>query len=372
LPSTFNFPGTMKYFRYPVFSLSALLFLIALTLLPSCGRKGALIVPGTVLPAAVTDLKAEPRAGAIILSFTMPEKNTKGDPLTDLAGFVIMRAEMPEDKDECPCKFEKAGYVDLEFPKDALIKGKKVVWADRGPGLIFGRKYAYKAAAENTGGFTGEESAAVYARYLMPPVKPAGLAARALNRAALITWEPVTRDEAGNTITDIAGYNVYRAVAAGETAQAPVNPAPVTGERYEDFNLTNNVTYYYTVTALRGKEPPLTEGDAAGAVAVTPSDKEPPAPPVGLQAVPGEGMALLSWEPGPEPDIAGYFIYRLAEGEKEFKRLNEAPYARVTYRDQEVTPGVTYTYEVTAADTASPPNESPRSEGVTVKIPERE
>jgi predicted small lipoprotein YifL len=358
--------------RHPFLSLLALLFLIALALLPSCGRKGALIVPGTVLPRAVTDCKAEPRAGAIILSFTMPDKNTKGDPLTDLAGFVIMRAEIPEDKEECPCKFEKVGYVDIEYPKDALIKGKRVVWADRGPALIFGRKYAYKAAAVNASNFTGEESAAAYARFLMPPAKPAGLAARALNRAALITWEPVTRDEAGNTITDIAGYNVYRVAAACETAQSPVNPAPVSGERYEDFNLANNTTYYYTVAALRGKEPPLTEGDASVAAAVTPSDKEPPAPPVGLQAVPGEGMTLLSWEPGPEPDIAGYFIYRRAEGEKEFRRLNEAPYTRVTYRDPEVAPGVTYTYEVTAADTASPPNESPRSEGVMVKIPERE
>lgn len=359
--------GITKFPGHHALYLPALLLALLLAILPSCGRKGPLIVPGTVLPLAVTDLHAEPKDGAIILSFTMPDKNTKGDPLTDLAGIVILRAELPKDKEECPCQFEKVGYVDLEYPDGALVKGKKVVWADRGPGLIFGRKYSYKAAAVNTGNFQGETSAAVIVSFLMPPLKPEGFGGRALNKSALLTWSPVTRDEGGNDITDMAGYNVYRVLKAGP-AETPVNSAPVRGEKYEDFGLTNNGTYYYYVAALRGKEPPFTEGDAAGPFSVTPSDKEPPAPPQGLVAVPGEGAVFLSWEPGPEPDISGYNVYRKAEGESGFRRL-AGPDTRITYKDTEVAPGGTYTYAVTAVDNAVPPNESPFSEVTTAKLP---
>ncbi|HEX7630467.1 MAG TPA: hypothetical protein VF431_09000, partial [Candidatus Methylomirabilis sp.] len=55
-----------------------------LLLLPGCGRRGAPVAPHVVGPAAVQSLQAEPRGTAILLTWTRPNRNQDGSPLTDL------------------------------------------------------------------------------------------------------------------------------------------------------------------------------------------------------------------------------------------------------------------------------------------------
>ncbi|MGA2192621.1 MAG: hypothetical protein ABSG42_04490 [Nitrospirota bacterium] len=338
----------------------------ALVLTVACGRKGDIIIPGSVLPGVPADLKAALTSGTVLLAFEMPNKNTKGDPLTNLAGFEITRAEMPGGQEGCQCNFEKVGYVDLDLPAPALVQGKRVVWAENPGALIFGRKYAYKVSAVNKDGFKGVEAGPVVVIFLMPPEAPRGLSVRPGNRVVYLNWSAVTKDEGGTRLDDFAGYNLYR--VAGESLPRPVNAVPVKAARYEDSGLKNNETYRYTVAALRGKEPPFTEGPSAGPVGVTPSDKEPPLPPTGLRAVPGEGVVLISWEPNSEPDIAGYNLYRETAGGAP-EKLTPAPQTRITYTDSTVSRGATYIYYVTAVDNAVPPNESGPSEKLRITIP---
>lgn len=338
-----------------------------ISLLPACGRKGDLIIPGTVLPQPATNLKAEPKGDAVILSFTMPAKNTKGDPLTDLAGFDVLRAVDEESDEGCKCKLEKVAFIDLEYPKGAEVSGKKIVWADRG-GLVFGRKYLYKVVGVNKDDYRGAESNQAEARPLLPPGRPEQLTARPGNRSVVLEWAPVRNLDNGSPLEDIAGYNVYRSTEKGGKP-APVNTAPVTDERFEDTGLVNGSAYYYSVSALRGKEAPFAEGRTSETVAATPSDKEPPAPPAGLQAVPGDKAVMLSWDISPEADIKGYILYRRAGEENDFRPLAGEPSNSITYSDTGVEPGKTYYYAVTAVDSADPPNESIRSMEVAVTMP---
>ncbi len=329
--------------------------LIIAAFIASCGRKGDLIIPGTVLPKPVTGLSVELKSAAVILSWTAPDKNTRDDPLTDLAGFLVLRADVPSGDAGCPCAFQKVGYVDLEYPKSAAINGRKVVWAD-GTG-IFGRRYVYRVMPMNTDGFYGQATQTLPVDFLMPPEKISDLTASAGNMTALLSWSIPMKDEGGRAMTDLAGYNVYRHEQGVET-KTKINPQPIKENRFTDRGLVNRRTYCYCVTALRGKEPPLTEGDYSEETCVTPAKTQAPPPPEGLRAVGGEGTVFLSWEPSFEPDVAGYNIYRKAAGEGAFKKLNAALIGRITYTDKEVKPGVKYTYYVTAVDNAVPPNES--------------
>jgi hypothetical protein len=346
-----------------------LILAIALMLVTACGRKANVIPPGTILPQTPAALTVEPRGSAVLLAFTAPDKDTKGDPLTDLAGYEVMRAELPEDKDECPCLFQKVAYIDVEAPGQAVINGRRVAWADRGPGLAVGRKYVYKVAAVNKDGYPGPDSAQAAAWLLAPPAAPEDLKALPSSHTASLSWDEVTKDNSGKPIEDIAGYNVYRLRRPDGPLEMPVNQGPVTGREYTDAGLVNGEAYYYRLAALRGKELPYTEGEPAAPVMVTPADVEPPAPPAGLRAVPGDGAVFLSWEPNVEPDLAGYRVYRRAEGEKSPVLLNDTLLTGITYTDAGAPRGKTCYYTVTAVDNATPPNESGPSEAAGVTLP---
>jgi hypothetical protein len=74
----------------------------------------------------------------------------------------------------------------------------------------------------------------------------------------------------------------------------------------------------------------------------------PPAAPTGLAAVPGDTSVSLSWDTHPEPDVAGYRVYR---GD-----ASGGPYSHVadvtvpSYEDTGLANGVTVFYVVTAVD----------------------
>jgi hypothetical protein len=66
--------------------------------------------------------------------------------------------------------------------------------------------------------------------------------------------------------------------------------------------------------------------------------------------------------------VAAYGIYR-AVGSGPFIRVATALVGNTTFVDRDVRPGTTYRYTVTAIDDARKPNESPRSNEVTISTP---
>ncbi|HKX02888.1 MAG TPA: hypothetical protein VJX71_10320, partial [Methylomirabilota bacterium] len=88
--------------------------------------------------------------------------------------------------------------------------------------------------------------------------------------------------------------------------------------------------------------------------------------PTGLVAVPSSGAVRLAWNPSPEPDVATYAVYRAGET-GEFVRIATAIPPATVHVDRDVRAGATYRYAVTAIDRARRPNESARSNVVTVR-----
>jgi fibronectin type 3 domain-containing protein len=85
--------------------------------------------------------------------------------------------------------------------------------------------------------------------------------------------------------------------------------------------------------------------------------------PAGVVPIPGPDYIALSWKANPERDLAGYKVWRKAEGEAEYALLTPDPLLANTFTDTAVEKNKRYEYAISAVDRAG--NESPRSEAVS-------
>jgi hypothetical protein len=98
-------------------------------------------------------------------------------------------------------------------------------------------------------------------------------------------------------------------------------------------------------------------------ITITYADVTPPAVPVGLSVKVRGSDATLNWTADSEPDLDGYNLYRLLNGDR--TKVNSLPLKTTSYPDTGLADG-TYQYELTAIDTSS--NESNASGRVTAII----
>jgi fibronectin type 3 domain-containing protein len=109
-------------------------------------------------------------------------------------------------------------------------------------------------------------------------------------------------------------------------------------------------------------------GEISAAVVIAAANTTPPVAPANLLAVPSPGAVRLAWNPSASPDVAIYAVYRAGET-GDFIRIATTLAGATVYLDRDVRPGTTYRYAITALDNARRPNESPRSNVVSVRVP---
>ena len=113
-------------------------------------------------------------------------------------------------------------------------------------------------------------------------------------------------------------------------------------------------------------------GEPSAPLTFTARDVFPPRPPTRLSSVGSPALGAngpeidLSWQPSPDADLRGYYVYRSAAGEP-FRRLTPKLAEGPAFRDLDVKPGVRYRYRVTAVDETG--NESSPSAVVEDKVP---
>jgi len=346
----------------------------ALTLF-GCGKKGPIVAPERRLPVPPAEMHATVEDRVIVVRWVNPRNRVDNTRLRDLAVTRLFRREEAPGAEPKPAMLSGdrvVGYeeikriaLDAPLPPGVQMDGGMVVVTDE-RGLSFDRRYVYVATAEDSTGRSSAPSPPVGVTFIAAPAAPPGLSVQAGDKEARVRWEAPTTLIDGTPAAGALRYIVLRGV--GEGGLAPLTPAPIAATTYADTGLENELTYRYAVKGVRVESAATAIGPASPAVAVTPVDTTPPSAPTRLIAIPVAGSVRLAWNPSPEDDVAQYAVYR-AEGTGPFTRIAITPAIATIYTDRDVQAGQTYRYAVTALDRAKQPNESPRSNEVSVTVP---
>jgi hypothetical protein len=154
--------------------------------------------------------------------------------------------------------------------------------------------------------------------------------------------------------------------------------ARASGPSFDDASFDWGAPVSYFVRAYTEIHTGIAESGDSPVAAITPADRFPPSPPAGLRAVVSEISVELSWNLSPEPDTAGYNVYRQSvsgpaagrssSGERTKRlKLNQQPLTAPVYSDRDIQRQEQYSYAVTAVDDKG--NESDPGAAVEVRIP---
>ncbi|MCL4502434.1 MAG: fibronectin type III domain-containing protein [Deltaproteobacteria bacterium] len=317
--------------------------------------------PDKVLPAAVREFKLSQEGDSLVLSWLMPRVNLLGQPLTQVAGCRVYRAEVKGVSAETPCpntSFIMYADINLAYPLKGEVRGEAVMFQDRE--LVPDHRYYYRVAAYDQDGYLGGWSPTLNHVWGWLPRAPRDLKAEAGDKQVTLSWPPVTQLSNASPVTALAGYLIWR--RQGNEAWLKVRPEPVIQTTYQDVAVLNEVEYTYKVQAVRRLGGQLLASLDSPTRTAKPVKLTPPPPLLGLLAVATNQGGELHWEPSPVLDLAGYRVYRRGPGEAKLVRLTPQLLAKPYFVDTQVRRGQTYYYYVTAVDNSPRANESLPSE----------
>jgi hypothetical protein len=358
----------------PVFKnkrVAFVLLLILMAVLWGCGRKALPVAPESSVPEAVADLRAWVKEEGVYVSWSFPSRNKDGTRLDDLQGFRVLRQARPlsgASCPDCPLKFEMAGEIDLKFPREARIEGRRVWWQDSN--LKWQNEYDYVVVAYNRYLTSGPESNRVKISFDQPPAAVANVRIKSEDRLLEVGWDFVPRLKSGESLSDPAGFNVYRKSEGMDFGFLPVNPEPVSQSPYRDGRLENGKRYEYVIRAVRNFKGTLIEGPGSAVATGVPEKTTPPSDPTGLIGVirrdADKKGVELRWNRNPEPDVAGYDLYRQEKETDALIKLNSQDLTETYFFDATADPQKTYLYRLKAIDNSPRRNQSEFSQEAEV------
>ncbi|MEL6823188.1 MAG: hypothetical protein AAFP70_15620, partial [Calditrichota bacterium] len=170
------------------------------------------------------------------------------------------------------------------------------------------------------------------------PKAPADLSANEALLQVNLSWNQTTGR--------IEKFYVFR----DETANATTLIDSVAGSslNYSDTNVNEMTRYYYRVTALDSNG---FVSNLSNEVTGMPLDNTAPDAPFGLEAIAGNFLVDLSWEPNTEADMRFYTIFRSNRNDfNTASKLARLTSDNFTYRDSSLVGGVTWYYWLKATD----------------------
>jgi uncharacterized protein len=345
---------------------------IAVLALVACGKRGNPVAPQYRVPRAVTDLTVTARHDGIELAWTLPRRRVDNRPLFDPAVARLYRIDdsgAGEPRAAMLVNDRIPGYTEIaRFPlTDPAAKSSdaRLIYSDRRD-LMFGRRYTYVVTTSDTRGHVSAPSPRASVTFIAAPEPPQAVSAEAGDAEVRLAWQAPARLVDGTPVTSPLAYEVAR--SADPTAAPTAVARTAAGQTsFVDRGMANDVTYHYTVRAIRSEGAATGTSDASAPVTATPAKSTPPAPATELTAIPSRGEVRLSWKPSASSDVAAYLIYRAAPGGA-FARVGSVRPPATTFVDRDVPPG-RYRYAVTAQDASTRANESATSNEVTVAVP---
>ena len=333
-----------------------------------CGKKGNPVAPESTIPAPVSDLRAWPREGAVFLGWSLPTRNTDGSKLEDLLGFKVFRQShslAPSPCPDCPLDFRVVAEIDIDYPRGARVEGGRVLWQD--PSVKPQNEYTYFVLAYNLYKSPSSESNRAKIFWDQAPPAPSEVRIKSEDRSLEISW--AFSFPPGQEVAGFAGFNLYRRMERERFGFFPLNPEPIQRTQFVDGGLENGRRYAYEVRAVRNFRGTLIESPASAAGDGIPEKQTPPSPPTGLVAAFQEDGVALRWDESPEPDIAGYEVYRREEGEKSFRKISPQLIRDPYFLDRTANPQKSNVYRLKAVNSSRKESEFSQEGAVSPKNP---
>ena len=364
--------------RVQLYWLAGSLLLIAS--LAGCGTPGAPQPPSLQLARPVDDLTASRKGNRVELDWTLQRKNTDRTLVKHLPAIRVCRREGTGLMSTCDV------VVEIPPPKAPPQPKKK---QEESPAIRM--QYVDSLPPR-----FGQENPADFVTYAVEEVNSHGRSAGLSNQVPIPVAPTISAPDKLSAQVSGDGLRIswtgpappaaplglnyrYRIMrkpvgAPAYIVLADVEPA-ATGS-YLDKTFEWEQKYEYRITTLtqvasRGINTAV-EGDDSKPVEVFTRDIYPPAQPAGLQAVfssVGQKPFIdLTWAPNLEGDLAGYNVFRRVEG-AQFEKLNKQLVSASSFRDENIEPGRSYIYAVSAVDLRG--NESQRSAEASETVPDK-
>src|SRR5579872_289024 len=359
--------------------------LAAGALITGCAAPGDPVARHPVVPVAITDLTARQYGNAVALTFTLPTRSTDREALAEHPALEIYRAAIPAGSMLDKKTAWRLAYTVPSEQVDHDLKGEQIEFHDslNADDLArpAGSAMAYKVRTRAVKARASADSNVVVARIFAAPDAPRGVKVQATESEVVVTWAGVSAPAAASSLA----YRVYRGALEPGQENPPADisqaklktPLELAGSsrsaEFRDPHFQFGTSYVYTVRSAARFGADLVESSDSAPAVITPRDIFPPATPTELEitTIPATGQAPayieLSWAINPEPDLAGYDVYRGETEDASRERVNTEILPSPTFRDMSVLPGKRYYYRVSAVDRSG--NESPKSSAVQADIP---
>lgn len=214
----------------------------------ACGKKGALVYPDMLVPAAPAAFSAMQSGSGVKIQFVLPDSDRAGNRLNNLAGMKISK-RISDASSEQTCRscmedyrlFRKL-YLDLP-PDGAERSGNRLALLDGD--VNEGKYYSYVAVPFTKEGVDGASSPQVTVQ-IVQAVLPPILHAESHPTEIMLSFVSLPPFDGV-----LVGYNLYRTSQKNGFSHMPVNKAPLVGKEYVDSSgLARGTSYRYMVRAV--------------------------------------------------------------------------------------------------------------------------
>ena len=213
----------------------------------ACGKKGPLIYPDMLVPAAPTAVTALQSGSAVKLQFVIPDKDRAGRPVQGVSGVKISRRMAAADQISV-CRSCLTDYLSFRtlyldhLPANTQRFGSRLIVLDAD--VNSGSVYTYRIVpftADRVDGATAlTDDVRVTSPLSAPDLKIQSFPTEV--KLQIYSHIPLSGS--------LLGYNLYRWPATATRSYQPLNREPLKGKEYVDSTLERDVKYRYVVRQL--------------------------------------------------------------------------------------------------------------------------
>ncbi len=374
-----NLPSTPRILLLPVtLSRKALFVALILFIFAGCGKRRPPLPPIERVQQRTEFLSGVQRGNQVILSWPAALRNAPDKSVQSIRRIDVYRlaerptAPLPLTEEEFARRSTLVGSVTYDQIKDAvgtLTYIDSLELAGEPARLRYAVRYVN--AAGQRAAFSNFLLIEPSAKVAQPPTLTA--TGKEISETAItINWTPPAANIDGSTPVNLLGYNVYRLdESQREVSPTPINSALISGTQYADqsFQFGENYTYFIRSVSL-GTEGAQVESLNSNPLSISSRDVFPPSPPASITIAAAPGRLSIFFPANPEPDVAGYNIYRSTDPDlpkERWTKLTPSLLTRTTFQDENVESGKRYYYYLTATDQSG--NVSQPSEVVSEIVP---